>query len=342
MDVLAVVATLKLGGDRVVYQLQVPRGSAYWEKLRSIWLTITGRNRRSRRRRRRAKFARKTLTEEELEQELELRRSRRAREREYYKKGLEKNKLAALEGELSKLKLELSGITGRPVAPVVACNDPVPPIGAPLLPDIEGQRETPAPTPPPPPPLPALAARPDSMGKICEGGTQALQRVEGSLPVKSTRRRNPAKSLPRREPTLLDCLREAGSNPQARLQKSGTIVIASEKSDEEGDYQAESLEAAAHLDLTEASAEPKPKSDTEDPAESRLLQSESNGPAGAGESVLEKASSENVEPVDAIKATGVKRAVSPVNNENMNESNTRPELKAALSDISSVLNMAVK
>uniref|UniRef100_A0A7S2ZB69 Uncharacterized protein n=1 Tax=Rhodosorus marinus TaxID=101924 RepID=A0A7S2ZB69_9RHOD len=265
MDVLAAVATLKLGGDRVVYQLQVPGGGAYWEKLRSIWLAITGSNRRYRRRRRRAKYARKTLTEEELEEELELRRSRRAREREYYKKGLEKKKLAALEGELSKLKLELSGIAGRPVLPVVACNDPAPPIGAPLLADIERQHASPAPPPPPPPPLPALAEPPDTLAKIGEGATPAPRRVEGSLPVKSTRRRKPAKALPRREPTLLDCLREAGSNPQARLQKSGTIVIASEKSDDEGADQDEAVEGAAHSALKEASTEPTPKSDIENP-----------------------------------------------------------------------------
>mmetsp|Transcript_3198 Transcript_3198/g.9755 ORF Transcript_3198/g.9755 Transcript_3198/m.9755 type:complete len:407 (-) Transcript_3198:221-1441(-) len=245
MDLLATIASLKLRGDRLVKEVQVSGvPNVIKETMARLKAVTAERKFGSRRKKRRTRHRfRRTLSDDELEAELELRKARRAREKDKYKKKLEGRKLNALEDELSKLRSELSFLSDKPNGSSVRFSATQSVVG-PGLP-------APPPPPPGPPPPPALGG---GVKKTKETYAERRARELGN---------KPKKPMPKREPTLLDCIREAGQNPQARLKKSGTISIDSDSPPEASDdVNAKSPEAERSVEggADPSSLETKPNS----------------------------------------------------------------------------------
>ena len=240
--VLAHFANFKLTGDRIVrdtvqsLQSSQIRDSAS-SSTRSFFVSsnpLSQTNSRRRRRRRGRQTGRSSarvnsLTDADLEAELAARRSSRARERERYAKAMRSEKLSLLEGELLRLRSEISRID--PVVPLGGGTPPTsrwealaPPRGITStgsLPQQMSTPGTPAPgrAPPPPPPPPPRGMDDD---EPIDPEKQKREKAERQRRSEQKRKEREAAKKPL---TLAEIIRGAGPDAAKRLKPSGSIKV---------------------------------------------------------------------------------------------------------------------
>lgn len=246
--VLGHFANFKLAGDRAVRDAvllfrrdstsTLPRNGTGNSQIRT-----TARSRRRRRGTRARHVPRSTrigvMTDADLEAELAARRTARARERERYARAMRTEKLSHLEGELVRLRSEISRL-GRPGGSGVGSGTPpnarweaLPQArnrltGSPLgRPTASFPNVPPVPLsgpsgagPPPPPPPPGGVAWEDE-----EPIDPERQKREKEERVRRREAKRKEREAAKKPMTLADIIRGAGPDPMRRLKPSGSTQL---------------------------------------------------------------------------------------------------------------------
>lgn len=233
--VLGHFANLKLAGDRVVrdaiISMQAKDPSLSTSSAMRTFFTASPSSSRRRRRRRGPRFSTRvnTMSDADLEAELVARRASRARERERYAKSMRSEKLSLLEGELARLRSEISRLDhGAPARPggtppnarwesLTRGTSRHAPAQRPRSPSLGVGATAPRPPPGPPPP-------PGGGGDVeaLDPERQRREKAERQKRREQKRREREAANKPM---TLADIIKAAGPDPARRLQPSGSIAV---------------------------------------------------------------------------------------------------------------------
>lgn len=245
--VLGHFANFKLAGDRAVRDAvhlfhRESSSTSAANGAGQSQIRTTARPRRRRRGIRARHVSRSTrvgvMSDADLEAELAARRAARARERERYARSMRTEKLSLLEGELMRLRSEISRL-GRPSGSGVGSGtppnarwEPLPqarnratgsPLGRPSAsyPNVPSvPLSNPPGTGPPPPPPPGGVAWKDE-----EPIDPERQRREKEERVKRREAKRKEREAGKKPMTLADIIRGAGPDPMRRLKPSGSTQL---------------------------------------------------------------------------------------------------------------------